>query len=123
MRFATLKPLLKEIIVHEPKSYDVASHLAKITRSPEYAAALKKAGKLHSDFQNEVGEVLKKVVHELRGAELAEYENHLQAQALTHALAKFEQDLGHELTNLVTKAREVELAAHEAKLAKKVFAR
>ena len=100
-------------ILHEPKGYDLASHLAKITRSPEYAAALKQAGKLHSDFQNEVAEALKQIVGELRGAELAEYENHLQAQALTHALAKFGQDLHHVLQQLQAKAADIELKRHE----------
>jgi hypothetical protein len=108
-------------VSHEPKNYDLPNHLAKILRSPEFAAAAKQAEKSHESFQNDVGEALKKVVGELRGAELAEFENHLQAQALTAALAKFKTDVEHELKALVTKARAVELKAHEDAVAARVL--
>lgn len=108
---------------HEPKNYDLPNHLAKIFGSPEFAAAAKVAEKSYVDFQQYVEKELKRVVGELRGAELHDFEKHLGSQALRAAEAKFKNDLEAELKTLRAKASDVELTAHERALAAEVLKR
>jgi len=110
-------------VSHEPKNYDLPNHLAKIFLSPEFAAAASAAEKSHADFQQYVEQELKRVVAELRGAELHDFEKHLGSQALVAAQAKFKNDLEAELKALRAKAGDVELAAHERALAAQVLKR
>jgi hypothetical protein len=110
-------------VTHEPKNYDLPTHLAKIFRSPEFAAAAKVAEKSYGDFQQHVTEELKRVVGELRGVELHDFEKHLGSQALHAAQTKFKNDLEGELKALRDKARDVELKSHEDALTAQVLKR
>jgi hypothetical protein len=110
-------------MTHEPKTYDLPSHLAKIFRSEEYAAAARQVGKTVEAFQQDVTDELKKLTAEQRQEELEAFEHLMGSQALTAALGKFKTEVEGELKKVVAKARATELAAHEAETGKRAIAK
>src|SRR5215813_4882669 len=108
-------------MTHEPKTYDLPHHLAKILSSKEFAEAAKEVGRTTAQFAEDVAQTLKEATEERRREELAHYEDLLAAGALYRAQERYRDFVAEALKELRAKYQAEEVAAHEAALSKQAI--
>jgi len=75
---------------HEPKHYDLPSHVAKLASSADFKATAAAHGVTAEHLIIQLADEVKAVVAEARAQQLAEFENYVGLRALSNLVAKLQ---------------------------------